>query len=120
MDSLRIDSWLWRTRFFKSRGLASTAVSGGKVHVNGARVKSSREIRPGDCLDITHPSGTYRVTVRSLPPRRGPAAEAQACFLQESFEPRIRRPGSAAMCAAPPHRPDKKSRRQLRALKMSS
>ena len=52
-EKLRIDKWLWAARFFKTRALASKAVDGGKVHVNGQRVKSSRPIQVGDRLEIT-------------------------------------------------------------------
>ena len=45
---MRIDRWLFFVRLFKSRTLASEAVSGGRVHVNAERVKSSRVVRVGD------------------------------------------------------------------------
>ena len=48
MEKLRIDKWLWAARFFKTRALASKAVDGGHVHVNGQRVKASRPIQIGD------------------------------------------------------------------------
>jgi ribosome-associated heat shock protein Hsp15 len=54
--SLRIDRWLWCTRLFKSRSLAAEAVAGGKVHVNGRRVKPALAVRVGDRVTITRPA----------------------------------------------------------------
>jgi ribosome-associated heat shock protein Hsp15 len=118
-DVLRLDSWLWRTRFFKTRTLASQAVSGGHVHLNGHRVKNSRPVKCGDQLRITNPIGEYRITVLNIPHRRGPAAEAAACYRQDELLQKTLGRGAAfgSHLDAPPKRPDKKSRRSLRALK---
>ena len=45
---MRLDKWLWAARFFKTRTLATDAINGGKVQVNGARVKAAREIKLGE------------------------------------------------------------------------
>ena len=50
MDRLRVDKWLWAARFFKTRSIAKTAIEGGKVHLDGQRVKVSREISVGETL----------------------------------------------------------------------
>ena len=55
MDSVRIDKWLWAARFFKTRSLASQAVSGGHVEVHGSRVKPSRTVQAGE--PVAHPPG---------------------------------------------------------------
>lgn len=118
---LRLDSWLWRTRFYKTRGKAAEAIKGGAVHVNGSRVKSARLIRPPDTLQLTHPAGRYVLTVVDIPGRRGPAAEARACYrVEEHVAPLRRRPSMSQPgldSVAPDRRPDKKSRRRLRQLK---
>ena len=76
-DSVRIDKWLWAARFYKTRSLAAQAVGGGKVQLNGARVKPARALKPGDELEI-HKSGfEYQVRVVLLSGRRGPASVAQ-------------------------------------------
>lgn len=117
-EQLRIDSWLFRTRFYKSRSLAATAVAGGRVHLNGARIKSSRGVRLGDELALTHPQGRYRLQVRSMPARRGPAGESAEYYEVLEFEPaQSRRPNPAGVSNSPRKRPDKRGRRRLRALK---
>ncbi|HYB27214.1 MAG TPA: RNA-binding S4 domain-containing protein [Solirubrobacteraceae bacterium] len=74
---MRVDRWLWTARFFKTRGLAAAAVTGGRVHVNGFSVKPSRELRPGDRLEISIGSVRRTVIVRGSADRRvSPAAAA--------------------------------------------
>src|SRR6056297_2831826 len=121
-DALRIDKWLWHTRFFKTRGLAAKAVAGGHVHVNGERVKASRTVRVGDRLEITRDRLTWRLTVLTLPPRRGPAREAEACYHEEEGS-RLEREALIETLRqdrrAMPRtdgRPDKHTRRELRRL----
>jgi ribosome-associated heat shock protein Hsp15 len=119
---LRIDRWLWCTRFYKSRSLASAAVTGGKVHVNGERVKPSRALAVGDQLAITRGPDTVELIVRALPERRGPAAQAQRCFEEtaDSVARRARLREQHALAAAsaprPQSRPDKRQRRLLQRL----
>ena len=79
-ERLRVDKWLWAARFFKTRSLAADAVEGGKVHVNGTRVKPARDVRVGDTLDITREGLTWRVEVLALSDRRGPARVAQTLY----------------------------------------
>lgn len=119
---LRIDRWLWCARFYKSRSLASAAVTGGKVHVNGERVKPSRPIAIGDALAITRGHETLDVVVRALPGRRGPAAQARRAFEEtaQSVQRRARLREQHALAAAsaprPQSRPDKRQRRLLQRL----
>src|SRR6187551_174057 len=80
--SLRIDRWLWCTRLFKSRSLAAEAVAGGKVHVNGRRVKPALAVRVGDRVTITRPGYAFECEVLKLPDRRGSAPIAQACYAE--------------------------------------
>ena len=70
-DGVRIDKWLWFTRFFKSRSQATDAVAGGLVHVNGERVKPSRCVRIADVVHITRDEVRFEVAVLGLPQRRG-------------------------------------------------
>lgn len=118
--SLRIDKWLWFTRFFKSRSQATDAVAGGLVHVNDERVKPSREVRAGDRLVITRDEVRFEVLVSGIPQRRGPAAEAAAHYTEtpQSLLLRERRREQARHAPpAPDGRPDKHARRALRDLR---
>ena len=84
---VRLDKWLWAARFFKTRALAAEAIRGGKVHVNGHRVKPGKPVQLGETLGITL-GGTQRtVVVRSLTGRRGPATAANALY-EETLESR--------------------------------
>jgi ribosome-associated heat shock protein Hsp15 len=121
--SLRIDRWLWCTRHFKSRTLAAEAVAGGKVHLNGQRVKPAHPLRVGDRIGITRPGYTFECEVLQLPRARGSAPLAQACY-REVEESRAAREkyGEASRLAsafAPRsmERPDKHGRRELRRLR---
>jgi len=77
---MRVDKWLWTARLFKTRGLAAAAVRGGRVHVNSVAVKSSREVAPGDELEITIGSIRRTVIVRGSAERRVSAAEAASLY----------------------------------------
>ena len=73
MDTVRIDKWLWAARFFKTRSLASQAVSGGHVSLNGNRVKPSRTVQVGDMLLVRRDFFEFTIRVIELSERRGPA-----------------------------------------------
>ncbi len=118
--SLRIDIWLWFTRFYKSRSLATAAVAGGLVHLNDERTKPSRTISVDDRLVITRDTLRIEVIVTGLPVRRGPAAEARLHYVETpaSVAAREERGRNAQLAPpAPQGRPDKHSRRILRNLR---
>jgi len=77
---MRLDKWLWAARFFKTRSLAQHAVAGGRVKLNGDRVKSAHGVKPGDALVVRIEEVEWQVTVRSLSERRGPAPEARKLY----------------------------------------
>jgi ribosome-associated heat shock protein Hsp15 len=79
----RLDKWLWVARFFKTRGLAANAVSGGKVQVAGERVKPSRHVGAGTALRIRRGPVQWSVVVRAVAKHRRPAREA-ALLYEES------------------------------------
>jgi len=115
----RLDRWLFHVRFYKTRSLAAGAIAGGKVHLNGERVKAAHRVRAGDRITVSLAGIVAEFEVRGLPLRRGPAAEAAQCYLET--------PASAARRASlreqhrlaqqsrprPDVRPDKRDRRRL-------
>jgi len=117
--SQRVDKWLWAARFFKTRALAVEAVAGGKVHVNGERVKPSRAVKPGDELRIQRGLEQFVIHVRGLNAQRRPASEAQALYeeTEASRNERERRAEERRLVAVStptsPGRPSKKDRRRL-------
>lgn len=121
-DTLRIDKWLWHARFYKTRGLAARAVAGGHVAVNGERVKPARAIRVGDELAIVRDRLEYRITVLELPPRRGPASAARACYEEDEASRRARETrlrqlrDDRALAPRTRGRPDRRTRRRIRGL----
>lgn len=119
MANVRIDKWLFAARIFKTRALAAVAVNGGKVHVNGGRVKPSRDVRLGDVIAVTRESAGIELVVRGLSARRGPAAEARQLYAETEVSRRAGearaelRKARALVNPAPAKRPDKRSRRQI-------
>ncbi len=119
LDRVRIDKWLWAARFFKTRPLATEAVTGGKVYVNGVRAKPGRALAVGDHLSIRRGPYVFDIVVRGLAGRRGPAALAASLY-EESTESRENRArtaaqlqGERALRADQRGRPDKRERRTL-------
>ena len=84
-EGVRLDKWLWAARFFKTRSLATEAVNGGKVELNGLRPKPSKDVKVGDQLRIRVGPFVHALTVRALSERRGPASAAALLF-EESPE----------------------------------
>ena len=79
-EGVRLDKWLWAARFFKTRSLATEAVTGGKVELNGLRPKPSKDVKVGDQLRVRLGPFIHAVTVRALAERRGPASAAALLF----------------------------------------
>ncbi|MGP1682946.1 MAG: RNA-binding S4 domain-containing protein, partial [Giesbergeria sp.] len=65
-ETVRIDKWLWCARFFKTRSLAADAIAKGRVAVNGAAAKASREVRAGDTVDLRQGQVPRTVVVRGV------------------------------------------------------
>lgn len=121
--TLRIDRWLWCTRLFKSRSQAAEAVAGGRVHVNGRRVKPALAVRVGDTVTISRTGFDFECQVLKLPERRGAASIAQACYAETEAARAAREKHleqhklAAAFAPRSLERPDKHGRRELRRLK---
>lgn len=119
-DKVRIDKWLWAARFFKTRSLATEAVDGGKVDVNGARVKPAKLIGPGDEVRVRVGPQLFVVMVKDTAERRGPASLARELYDEtpESVAARERAAEQHRLAATTfdfaEGRPNKKDRRELR------
>jgi len=116
---VRIDKWLWAARFFKTRALAREAISGGKVHLNGYRVKPGRALKPGDSLRVQRGEEEYTINVIEISTRRGPATVAQLLYA-ETEESRLAREEQLEQRklerlqnTTRVRRPDKRQRRKL-------
>src|SRR5689334_5932501 len=123
MERVRLDKWLWAARFFKTRGAATDAVLGGRVHVNDMRVKPAKLLSVGDVVELTIRSQRRTVRVTGLSEKRGPASVAAMLYAetpeslrareQEARERRLARPLGANLG----ERPSKRDRRRLEALR---
>lgn len=119
-DRVRVDKWLWAARFYKTRSLATEAVAGGKVEVNGERAKPAKTVKPGDEIRLRVGPYEHILIVRDLAERRGPASVAQSLY-EETEASRAARQRLAAQLATAPAtfvyeekgRPTKKDRRDL-------
>ena len=118
-DKVRLDKWLWAARFFKTRGLATEAINGGHVHLNGARVKPARCVKEGDEVRIQKGTVEFIVHIQAVSDRRGPASVAQTLFqeteasLQKREQQGEQRRLLASAGGAPARRPDKRARRHI-------
>lgn len=121
---VRADKWLWAARFFKTRTLAKEAIEGGKVHMNGQKIKTSKELQIGDTLTIRQGSASVQeqktIIIKDLSETRGNATIAQTLY-EETAESLVQREFFAQQrklqnLARPSTKPDKKQRRDLQKL----
>jgi ribosome-associated heat shock protein Hsp15 len=118
-DRIRLDKWLWAARFYKTRSLASEAIAGGKVQVNGDRAKRARPLQVGDELRVRQGPYEHVVVVRALSARRGPASAAAELY-EERPESRAAREAMVvqlktlhAAFVTEKGRPTKRDRREI-------
>lgn len=118
LASVRIDKWLWAARMFKTRSAASTACTAGHVKMDGESVKSSKVVKPGDHIDVLTAGGPRQLEVVALGDRRGPAAQAQALYIDHTPPPPPREEVVIeAQRERGAGRPTKKDLRELRRLR---
>jgi ribosome-associated heat shock protein Hsp15 len=122
-QKVRIDKWLWAARFFKTRSLAKAAIEGGKIHCNGERCKSSREILVGMTLQIRQGLDERTVVVRGLSEHRGGAPQAALLYEETADSIAVRERLAAERKAqhlaegGESNRPTKQDRRRIHRFK---
>ncbi|MEM6710077.1 MAG: S4 domain-containing protein [Pseudomonadota bacterium] len=120
---VRLDRWLWAARFFKTRAQAKAAIEGGKVEVNNAKPKVSKEIEPGMQLNIRKGTEEWQVIVTALSQVRRGAPEAALLYEETAASIEARETSRAmrrmerAGLRIPARRPNKQQRRALDTLK---
>jgi ribosome-associated heat shock protein Hsp15 len=116
---VRVDKWLWAARFFKTRSLAQQAIAAGRVKLNDARIKSSHELKTGDALAIRIGDFEWKIAVKALSDKRGPAEQARKLYeeTEASRAERARRTDLRRWGAEPAStlkgRPTKRDRRVI-------
>jgi ribosome-associated heat shock protein Hsp15 len=119
MSSVRMDTWLWAARFFKTRPLAKRACELGRIRSNGQPAKPAREVHVGDQLRITNDGGDFEIEVLLLSEVRGPAPVAQTLYRETDASREARQKAAAERRAlrtftpAPETRPSKRDRRRI-------
>jgi ribosome-associated heat shock protein Hsp15 len=107
---VRLDKWLWAARFFKTRSLATDAVDGGKVKLNGAGAKPAKDVKAGDRLHIRAGDQDWEVVVQGVNDQRRPTAEAQLLYQETPESVRQRSQAAALRKLAPMSAPEQKGR----------
>lgn len=119
----RVDKWLWIARFYKTRSQATVAVKGGRVSVDGQRVKPSKLIRVDSNIQINKRDDTFDIHVRGIGRQRGPANEAILLYEERAESISLRetvaeaRHTATQLRAERAGRPNKRDRRRLLQLK---
>src|SRR5246127_4927345 len=119
MNSVRMDTWLWAARFFKTRALAKRACELGRVEANGQAAKPARDVRVGDTLKITNEGGDFQIEVLLVTETRGPASVAQTLYRETDASKEMRqkladeRRSMRQFETLPQGRPSKRDRRRI-------
>jgi heat shock protein 15 len=125
LNKVRADKWLWAARFFRTRTLAKEAIEGGKVHMNGQKIRTSKELHVGDILTIRQGHASVQeqktIIIKALSDNRGNAAKAQMLYTEtdESIATRefLAHQRQLQNLARPSTKPDKKQRRDIKKFK---
>lgn len=125
LNKVRADKWLWAARFFRTRTLAKEAIEGGKVHMNGQKIKTSKELQAGDTLTIRQGHASVQeqktIIIKALSDNRGSATIAQTLYdeTDESIATRefFAEQRKLQNLARPSTKPDKKQRRDIEKFK---
>ena len=123
-EPVRVDKWMWAARLVKTRALAVDAIKGGRVSINGQKVKPSRDVHVGDRLEFSNGPVQTALVVRAIAARRGPATEAAKLYDETAESAQRRAEFVAQRKAAPPvhegggGRPTKRDRRRFDAARV--
>ena len=118
-SGVRLDKWLWAARFYKTRSIAKAMIEGGKVHYNGQRAKTSKEVEVGATIKLRQGNDEKETIVTALSDQRRGAPEAQLLYqeTEKSVKQReaiaLARKANALSMPHPDRRPNKKERREL-------
>ena len=119
MERVRLDKYLWAARFYKTRSISTEAIDGGKVRLNGERVKPAKEVKSSDMIELRAGDAEFTILVTALADKRGSADIARTLYVETAesrtarvaaAEKRRRVSDPAAQIFA---RPTKKDRRNL-------
>ena len=119
MERVRLDKFLWAARFYKTRSISTEAIDGGKVRVNGDRVKPAKEVKAGDRIELRAGDSEYTILVKALADKRGSAEIARTLYDEtpESVAARIAATEKRRRFSDPSEeifaRPTKRDRRSL-------
>jgi len=119
IKELRIDKWLWSARFYKTRGLASEAIKGGKIDINGSHAKASKTVQINDLIKIKKSPFTYEITVKGVSKHRGSASIAVLLYEESEQSITTRKKlaeqlkAESALRPTTPGRPSKRDRRNI-------
>ncbi len=126
MAEVRLDKWLWAARFFKTRSLATAAIKGGRVHVNGMRVKPGKAAAVGQLIRINKPPQRFEVEIVAISDKRGNFTRAQTLYretdssiAQRQHEAELRKLAQQTVVTDFKGRPTKRNRRQMQRFKAS-
>ena len=117
--SVRLDKWLWAARFYKTRAIAKQMIDGGKVHYNGQRTKSSKNVEIGARIQLRQSFDEKEITILAISDHRGNATMAQTLYQETEISIKKRELATEARRLnrinhpKPDHKPDKKQRRQI-------
>lgn len=118
-SGVRLDKWLWAARFYKTRSIAKAMIEGGKVHYNGQRAKTSKEVEVGATIKLRQGNDEKEIIVTALSDQRRGAPEAQLLYqeTEKSVKQReaiaLARKANVLSMPHPDRRPNKKERREL-------
>lgn len=122
-DAVRLDKWLWASRFYKTRAVAVQAIRAGRVDVNDVRAKPAKTLSLGDRVRIRKSPFEFRLTVRALSQQRGRAAQAALLYEEDPAGKAERERLAQQLRIAPTPsyegkgRPTKRDRREMERLR---